>query len=611
MADLTNTIYKYRMKQLLDEAGNTLELHPYTDSDIVEFTTSESAFASATTVKAALDLLISKVGNAGVVHSIELAKGSLAGSLHLIVDGVTQNDAVIAAIKDTNVASDAAIALTKIAGYSSTSFTGANLSLTLASIDSKFKAIDQSLTTVDSWRPFTDGTTTIADKTTTLKIAGSGATSVSLASNGTYTISSINNYLSSASFDYSGSSQTLTLGRTGLTSITATMLAADGTHSGIVTFGDQHFGGTKTFDNSVIISGDLTVNGTLTTIGTVDLTVKDFLIEIAKDNTTALAHQAGIWIPKYNGTDNMGLAVDNTGTWRVGKVVIGSDGYIDTTSASTQLVPLLARSEEGALTDKHILVWDATALKAIDAGASIISSAATWVTDDAHVPTTKAIIDKLGSAVVNSVSMTGDGIVTASNAGTSTNPAFSIAHKKYAAGSGNTVTVDAYGHVTAVSTTNYLLASAESWRTISLGSSVIIAASDSSAFKLVQGANITMTGNATDKSITWSLTKANVIAALGGTEPVYPSNAVTSFKASVSAGPLTVTPTTSSVGAVTMTISHNTASNIDAATVYTAMKYDAFGHASIGAQAFKVAAATTDTMPTDLVIGGIWFQRIA
>lgn len=115
-------------------------------------------------------------------------------------------------------------------------------------------------------------------------------------------------------------------------------------------------GGSITGD--LTIGGNLTVNGTTTTIESTTLAVKDKLIEVAHGNTTKLTSPAGLFVPKYDGTNNGALVYDGDGTAYVGDVVLNSNGDIDVSAAGTKLVPLAGRAK--TIVNGSILRWNST-----------------------------------------------------------------------------------------------------------------------------------------------------------------------------------------------------------------------------------------------------------
>jgi hypothetical protein len=136
--------------------------------------------------------------------------------------------------------------------------------------------------------------------------------------------------------------------------------------SGIVTTGDQQFAGNKTFDNNVIVTGSLTVNGDLTTIDTDNLTVKDTFISLnnggasnvdagivfegAADKVFAWDQSEGRFAVSYTG-GNAGAA--GGGFTRLGDMAVthngAGSGITNVTAALAQLGNFFVNSDEEAL----------------------------------------------------------------------------------------------------------------------------------------------------------------------------------------------------------------------------------------------------------------------
>lgn len=135
-----------------------------------------------------------------------------------------------------------------------------------------------------------------------------------------------------------------------------------------------------TIDGNVTIGGNLTVQGTTTTVESETLKVKDQLIEVASGNTAKLDSPAGLIVPKYDGTDNVALVFDNTGTAYVGDAVLDSDGLIDMTATGTKLVALAGRAK--TIAGDNLVKWDNTNKIFVDAG---IAASNLATTDD--IPT--------------------------------------------------------------------------------------------------------------------------------------------------------------------------------------------------------------------------------
>lgn len=114
---------------------------------------------------------------------------------------------------------------------------------------------------------------------------------------------------------------------------------------------------------SVTIGGNLSVSGTMWTVNSDTLKVKDKLIVVADGNTVTLTSPAGLLTPKYDGTNNGALVFDGTGTAYVGDVVLTPNGEIDV--AKSDLQPLVTR---GTLADGKLVKWNAAKLRLEDTG---------------------------------------------------------------------------------------------------------------------------------------------------------------------------------------------------------------------------------------------------
>ena len=145
-------------------------------------------------------------------------------------------------------------------------------------------------------------------------------------------------------------------------------------------------GGTIT--GSLIVSKDLIVSGTTSTVDTQNLKVTDKLIYVAKDNIAPLTSPAGLITPKYDGINNGGIVYDNTGTAYVGDITLDSNGNVDVNNSDLQ--PIATR--DTTITDDNIVRWDDTAKKLIDSGKSVrdLSTATNLEngTDDVLIQTT-------------------------------------------------------------------------------------------------------------------------------------------------------------------------------------------------------------------------------
>lgn len=142
------------------------------------------------------------------------------------------------------------------------------------------------------------------------------------------------------------------------------------------------------FTGNVTIGGNLTVNGTTTTVESETLKVKDQLIEVASGNTAELSSPAGLVVPKYDGTNNGALVFDKTGTAYVGDVVLNADGFIDV--ANSDLVALAGRAK--TIAGGNLVKWDKATQTFVDAGiaasklATIDDIPTNYVTTDTAQP---------------------------------------------------------------------------------------------------------------------------------------------------------------------------------------------------------------------------------
>lgn len=126
-----------------------------------------------------------------------------------------------------------------------------------------------------------------------------------------------------------------TIGTPNIIDYEITLRAADSSNPGGVSTGAQNFAGDKTFDNDVIITGDLTVNGITTTINTATLDVEDANITINKNGTqaTADANDSGLTIEMSDATDVV-LGYDSTLTSRMKLGDLGDEREVMTVSHS-------------------------------------------------------------------------------------------------------------------------------------------------------------------------------------------------------------------------------------------------------------------------------------
>lgn len=157
--------------------------------------------------------------------------------------------------------------------------------------------------------------------------------------------------------------------------------------------------GSVAITKDLTIGGNLTVNGTTTTVDTNTLKVKDKLIYVAEDNTVALTTPAGIITPKYNGKDTGGILYDANGVAYVGDVVIDASGNVDV--AASDLQPIATRS--ATIDNQHIVMWDSAKLQFVDADTTVddITTAIAGKQDKLTEGSNISIYTTAGKTVIN------------------------------------------------------------------------------------------------------------------------------------------------------------------------------------------------------------------
>lgn len=113
---------------------------------------------------------------------------------------------------------------------------------------------------------------------------------------------------------------------------------------------------------NVKVTGDLSIQGSQTSIETTNLKVSDKIIEIASGNSTSLTGPAGFVIPKYNGIDDTAIYTTSSGEYRIGDVVYNASTSEITSEIGAQ--PLLTRDEISNMTGAAPIVWNATKKRA-------------------------------------------------------------------------------------------------------------------------------------------------------------------------------------------------------------------------------------------------------
>jgi hypothetical protein len=124
---------------------------------------------------------------------------------------------------------------------------------------------------------------------------------------------------------------------------------ADSTNPGVLTTGAQSIAGDKTFNDDVIITGDLTVNGTTTSINTTNLEVEDQNILVNKAGNDASAEGAGITVER-TGVDGSIVYEDALASkWKAG--AIGAEIQIVNVSSGQTLTNKTIDADSNTITN--------------------------------------------------------------------------------------------------------------------------------------------------------------------------------------------------------------------------------------------------------------------
>ena len=131
--------------------------------------------------------------------------------------------------------------------------------------------------------------------------------------------------------------------------------AADSTNPGGVSTTSQNFAGDKTFDNNVIVTGDLTVNGTQTILNTATVDVEDTNITINKNGTDITSEGSGLTIERA-GVDGSFIYEDAlTSKFKLG--ALGSE--IEVTDISSSQILTNKTVDGTSATGTNVVTTDA------------------------------------------------------------------------------------------------------------------------------------------------------------------------------------------------------------------------------------------------------------
>ena len=218
------------------------------------------------------------------------------------------------------------------------------------------------------------------------------------------------------------------------------------------TSGTQTIGGAKTFSNNIVIQGDLTISGTTTTINTETVNIADNIILLNSNFTgSSPTESAGIEVERGTQANvlfqykesGVGITGDLAAGWSVGTSRLEATGFygtfygdgsnmtgVDADSLTGLSTADLAEDPSATVTSKTMYYTDARAQAAIGAGNGLTKSVGT-----------------LNVGAGTGISVAADTVgLAAAGVGAGTYGSTANATKI------DTITVDAYGRVTAVAT---------------------------------------------------------------------------------------------------------------------------------------------------------------
>jgi hypothetical protein len=126
----------------------------------------------------------------------------------------------------------------------------------------------------------------------------------------------------------------------------------------VQTAGAQNIAGVKTFDNDVVITGDLTINGTTTTVNTATVSIEDAIMQLANGNSGATAAYIGLQAER-GATDAYWVWEESSDRWRAttsadGTTHVDAGIQCSTLTASTGVTAVYADMAERYHADETI-----------------------------------------------------------------------------------------------------------------------------------------------------------------------------------------------------------------------------------------------------------------
>ena len=349
--DTTNTTQNSRLDQLSTETGSiTTEqsiqdsrltyLETYTGSNDLFWATSDTKFDTLETYTSSVDSHIASTSNPHSVTKSQVGLGNVentalstwAGSSNITTLGTVTNGDVQAILPSGTISGSIQVQAGSITGDIAL---GAQTS-------------GNYVATLGSGTGVTIGSNTGEGSTPTIAVNYGSSANTAVQGNTTLSFAGTSNEIS-----IDGGSS-ITLGSGG----TVTIGLADS------------IAGDRTFSNNVTITGNLTVNGTTTTVNSNTVNIGDNVLVLNSDETGTPSQNGGIEIERGTSTNSALLWDESNDYWVAG--LAGSEERIVIGAGNTSITTL------GTITTG---TWNGTAI-----ADTYIASAATWNAIDTSVP---------------------------------------------------------------------------------------------------------------------------------------------------------------------------------------------------------------------------------
>jgi len=349
--DTTNTTQNSRLDQLSTETGSiTTEqsiqdsrltyLETYTGSNDLVWATSDDKFDTLETYTSSVDSHIASTSNPHSVTKSQVGLGNVentalstwAGSSNITTLGTVTNGDVQAILPSGTISGSSQVQAGSITG----------------DIALGTQTSGNYVATLGSGTGVTIGSNTGEGSTPTIAVNYGSSANTAVQGNTTLSFAGTSNEISIDGGD------SITLGSGG----TVTIGLADS------------IAGDRTFSNNVTITGNLTVNGTTTTVNSNTVNIGDNVLVLNSDEAGTPSQNGGIEIERGSSTNSALLWDESNDYWVAG--LAGSEERIVIGAGNTSITTL------GTITTG---TWNGTAI-----ADSYIASAATWNAIDTSVP---------------------------------------------------------------------------------------------------------------------------------------------------------------------------------------------------------------------------------